>query len=134
MMEPSRGAITATQARALQHKTEAVRIFTYERLLTDAYQVIRSASEKGLGLTLYTVPSLMLGLPIFDKEAAARYITASLLHKGFRAYHLPSYHSVLVSWMHVPPSHPGVPPPNPPPPSSRTRRTNRKRGGALAKR
>jgi len=78
---------------------DALRLQTYNRLLSSVHQKIRWAStQRNAGqMTLYDVPEWVPGAPRYDIKDCILYLVWNLRHSGFRVIYM-SPNRLLINW------------------------------------
>lgn len=87
-----------------QAKLDALRLQTYNRILSAVHQKIRWAStQRGSNgstqnqMTFYDVPEWMPGCPRYDVKDCILYLVWNLRHSGFRVIYM-SPNRLLINW------------------------------------
>jgi len=90
------------------HKTQRVkkknRTKYYKKVLEKCINKIKLVAEKAETQLVYTIPNIVIGIPLYDKEECANYLVKILKAQGFMvAYMKPNL--LLISWDKIPKSH-----------------------------
>lgn len=83
-------------------KREEKRIEIYENVLKMCHKKIKLNSEIENGETylFYTIPSIILGFPIFDQYSCCDYICNKLSQNGFKIVNVGN-NMIFISWGHI---------------------------------
>ena len=74
---------------------------SFRTILRKIHNKIENTSEKGMAQTIYIIPKVLIGLPVFDQIQCASYCVNKLRANGFLVvYTYPNM--VFISWDHVP--------------------------------
>jgi hypothetical protein len=82
-----------------QAKLDAIRLQTYNRLLTSVHERIKFVSKQHNSpqMTHFDVPEWQLGCPRFDVKDCILYLVWNLRHAGFQVLYV-SPNRLLISW------------------------------------
>lgn len=87
-----------------QRKKKKNRIKYYQKVLEKCITRIKIVAEKAETQMIYTIPNIVIGIPLYDKEECAMYVVKVLKAQGFKVIYIqPS--TVLISWEKIPKSH-----------------------------
>jgi len=81
----------------IEDNRKRIRKEVYTKLYDQCSSKIKQASEYGRKEIVMTVPPFLMGYPMFDRGAAARYIARQFTLGGFTV-HLFGEYDVYVSW------------------------------------
>tara|TARA_Y100000389_G_scaffold198012_1_gene233699 strand:+ start:2906 stop:3475 length:570 start_codon:yes stop_codon:yes gene_type:complete len=70
---------------------------SYERILERVYKRIRLVESVGQSDTIYDVPPLVMGMPLYSQEYAINYILQNLKSSGFKSYYMGNSY-IFISW------------------------------------
>ena len=70
---------------------------SYERILERVYKRIRMVEAVGQSDTVYEVPPIVMGMPLYSQEYAINYILQNLDIGGFKAYYIGDSY-IFISW------------------------------------
>lgn len=74
---------------------------TYRKVLEKIHVRIKENAKEGITFCFYTIPNIVLGLPMFDMEKCAEYVVDRLKKNGLVIiYTYPNL--IYVSWEHIP--------------------------------
>ena len=73
----------------------------FKAILKKIHLKIENTSEKGIAQTIYVIPKVLLGLPVYDQIQCASFCVNKLRANGFLVVY--TYPNMLfISWDHVP--------------------------------
>ena len=81
-----------------QHDKDKRKLDTYNKIYIKVEQKIKSVSSSNNYFTLYEVPQLILGIPLYDITETCLYISKKLKKNGFNVeYYKPN--KLLIIWL-----------------------------------
>jgi len=84
-----------------RERKEKNKLVVYKKILEIIHNRITISNEKGHGQTIYIIPKVLIGLPVFDQIQCASYCVNKLRANGFLVvYTYPNM--IFISWDHVP--------------------------------
>ena len=91
------------------HKSQRVkkrieRNIIKKRFLEKCITKIKLVAEKAETQLLYTIPNIVIGIPLYDKEECAQYLVKILKAQGFMVVYMRP-NLILISWDKIPKSH-----------------------------
>lgn len=90
------------------HKSQRVkkknRIKYYKKVLEKCIKKIKLVAEKAETNLLYTIPNIVIGIPLYDKEECAQYLVKILKAQGFMVVFMKP-NIIFISWEEIPKSH-----------------------------
>ena len=90
--------ISIDDVTKIDDKRKQIRKEIYTRIYEQFSSKIKQSVELGHKQIFLTVPGFLLGYPVFDRSAAARYIARQFVLGGFTVQ-LVSDHDIYVSWV-----------------------------------
>ena len=82
----------------IDEKRKQIRKDIYKKIYEQFSSKIRQSLELGHKQIFLTVPAFLIGYPVFDRNAAAKYIARQFALGGFTVQLL-SDHDIYVSWV-----------------------------------
>jgi hypothetical protein len=92
--------ISINDVTKIDEKRKQIRKEIYTRVYEQFSRKIKQCVELGHKQVFLTVPSYLVGYPVFDRNAAARYVARQFTLGGFQVQLIGDY-DVYVTW-HIP--------------------------------
>ena len=73
----------------------------YKKILEKCIHKIKMIAEKAETNMIYTIPNIVIGIPLYDKEKFENYLLKILKEQGFRVAYVPP-NMILISWDEIP--------------------------------
>ncbi len=89
--------ISIDDVTKIDEKRKQIRKEIYKKIYDQFSAKIKQSVELGHKQIFLTVPAFLIGYPVFDRSAAARYIARQFVLGGFTVK-LVSDHDIYVSW------------------------------------
>jgi len=90
--------ISIDDVTKIDEKRKQIRKEIYTKIYEQFSSKIKQSVELGHKQLFMTVPPFLIGYPVFDRSAAARYIARQFVLGGFTVK-LVSDHDIYVSWL-----------------------------------
>ena len=90
--------ISIDDVTKIDEKRKQIRKEIYTKIYEQFSSKIKQSVELGHKQLFLSVPSFLIGYPVFDRSAAARYIARQFVLGGFTVK-LVSDHDIYVSWV-----------------------------------
>lgn len=90
--------ISIDDVTKIDEKRKQIRKEIYTKIYQQFSSKIKQSVELGHKQLFLSVPSFLIGYPVFDRSAAARYIARQFVLGGFTVK-LVSDHDIYVSWV-----------------------------------
>jgi len=90
--------ISIDDVTKIDEKRKQIRKEIYTKIYEQFSSKIKQSVELGHKQIFLSVPSFLIGYPVFDRSAAARYIARQFVLGGFTVK-LVSDHDIYVSWV-----------------------------------
>src|SRR6056300_1656902 len=90
--------ISIDDVTKIDEKRKQIRKEIYKKIYDQFSAKIKQTVELGHKQIFLTVPAFLIGYPVFDRSAAARYIARQFVLGGFTVK-LVSDHDIYVSWV-----------------------------------
>ena len=90
--------ISIDDVTKIDEKRKQIRKEIYTKIYEQFSSKIKQSVELGHKQLFLSVPSFLIGYPVFDRSAAARYIARQFMLGGFTVK-LVSDHDIYVSWV-----------------------------------
>jgi hypothetical protein len=90
--------INIDEVTKIDEKRKQIRKDIYKKIYEQFSSKIRQSVELGHKQIFLTVPAFLIGYPVFDRNAAAKYIARQFALGGFTV-RLISDHDIYVSWV-----------------------------------
>ena len=90
--------ISIDDVTKIDEKRKQIRKEIYTKIYEQFSSKIKQSVELGHKQLFLSVPSFLIGYPVFDRSAAARYIARQFVLGGFTVK-LVSDHDIYVSWI-----------------------------------
>mgnify|MGYP005988763239 CR=1 FL=1 len=90
--------INIDEVTKIDEKRKQIRKDIYKKIYEQLSSKIRQSVELGHKQIFLTVPAFLIGYPVFDRSAAAKYIARQFALGGFTVQLLTD-HDIYVSWM-----------------------------------
>lgn len=96
------GFISIYELHDIKKKKEKLQKEHFQIIADLCNKKIKNVAEHGSTNTFYTIPGLMLGLPLYNFEECIKYIITGLKKSGFFIQRLPhpNINIIYISWGH----------------------------------
>lgn len=90
--------ISINDVSKIDEKRKQIRKEIYTKIYEQFSRKIKQSVELGNKQIFLTVPAFLVGYPVFDRSAAARYVARQFKHGGFNVTVIGEY-EIYVNWV-----------------------------------